>query len=99
VFTHWIVFNLSPATRELNENVAPDSLHQGRNDVGQIGYSGPKSPSGEHRYCFRLHALDARLEFLQGVSRLDVEEAMIGHVIDTAECRGHFAALETANMV
>jgi Raf kinase inhibitor-like YbhB/YbcL family protein len=92
-FTHWIVYNLSPATRELNGNVTPTMLRQGRNDYGQDSYSGPKSPSGEHRHFFRLYALDSQLEITHGASRLDVEEAMIGHVIATAECHGHFGAL------
>ena len=91
-FTHWIVFNLSPATRELNENITPTVLHQGVNDYGQSSYGGPKSPSADHRYFFRLYALDAQLDVLNGVSRLDLEEAMIGHVIAVAECQGRFAA-------
>jgi Raf kinase inhibitor-like YbhB/YbcL family protein len=95
-FTHWIVYGLSPATCELNENVVPINLHQGRNDYGQDKYSGPKSPCGEHRYFFRLYALDTQLSLGRGVSRLDLEEAIIGHVIATAECQGHFGTLETA---
>ncbi|MGA2748720.1 MAG: YbhB/YbcL family Raf kinase inhibitor-like protein [Verrucomicrobiota bacterium] len=91
-FTHWIVFNLSPATRELNENVMPTILQQGRNDYGQDGYAGPKSPSNEHHYFFRLYALDSRLTLTHGVSRLDLEEAMIGHIIAVAECQGQFGA-------
>jgi Raf kinase inhibitor-like YbhB/YbcL family protein len=91
--THWIVYNLSPAIRDLNENVAPTMLHQGRNDYGQDAYSGPKSVCDEHRYFFRLYALDAQLALPHGGSRLDLEEAMIGHVIATAECQGRFAAL------
>ena len=57
-FTHWLVFNLSPATRGLSEDIMPVMLEQGRNDYGQDGYSGPKSPSGEHCFYFRLYALD-----------------------------------------
>jgi Raf kinase inhibitor-like YbhB/YbcL family protein len=93
MFTHWIAYDLSPATRELNENITPINLHQGRNDYGQNTYSGPKSPNGEHHYFFRLYALDDQLRLSHGVSRLDLEEAMIGHVIETAECQCHFGAL------
>jgi Raf kinase inhibitor-like YbhB/YbcL family protein len=94
-FTYWIVYDLSPALCELNENIVPVNLHQGRNDYGQDKYSGPKSPLGEHRYFFRLYALDTQLSLGHGISRLDLEEAMIGHVITIAECHGHFDALET----
>jgi len=96
LLTHWIAYNISPAIRDLDENVNPKMFKQGRNDFGQDDYSGPKLVTDEHRYFIRLYALDAKLELPHGASRLDLEEAMIGHVIDTAECHGHFAALAEA---
>jgi hypothetical protein len=91
-FTHWIVFNISPATRELNEDAEPGMLHQGRNDYGQDDYAAPISPSPEHQYYFRLYALDTQLPLSHGISRLRLESSMIGHVIAEAEIQGHFAA-------
>jgi Raf kinase inhibitor-like YbhB/YbcL family protein len=98
MFTHWIVYDLSPATRELNENVVPINLHHRRNDYGQDKYTALKSPGGDHHNVFQLYALDAQLALSHGASRLDLEEAMIGHVIAviaTAECQGYFGALAT----
>ena len=45
----------------------------GRNDFGIGGWSGPRPPPGHgpHRYFFRLHALDARLEVGFGAGRRD----------------------------
>ncbi len=48
--------------------------------------------SGEHRYCFKLFALDDRISLPRGASRLDMEEAMLGHVIAEAEYMGRFGA-------
>jgi hypothetical protein len=96
-FTHWLAFNIPPSVREIGENMSSVPMEQGRNDYGQSNYGGPKPPSGEHRYFFKLYALDDRLTVGRGASRLDLEEAMIGHVIAEAEYMGRFAAHELAN--
>lgn len=91
-FTHWLAFNISPTVREIGENAASAPMQEGRNDYGQPSYGGPKPPSGEHRYFFKLYALDDSLSLPRGASRLDMEEAMIGHVVAEAEYVGRFAA-------
>lgn len=96
-FTHWLAFNIPTSVREIAENTTSVPMQEGRNDYGQSSYGGPKPPSGEHRYYFKLYALDDRLSLQRGVSRLQLEEAMIGHVIGEAECVGRFAARELAN--
>jgi hypothetical protein len=90
-FTHWLAFNISPAAREIGDS-ALNTFQQACNDYGQTDYGGPKPPSGEHRYFFKLYALDDRLTLERGASRLDMEEAMLGHVIAEAEYMGRFAA-------
>jgi Raf kinase inhibitor-like YbhB/YbcL family protein len=95
-FTHWLVFNMQPTVRELCGNSSAVPMEQGRNDYGQTSYGGPKPPSGEHRYFFKLYALDDKLSVSRGASRLELEEAMIGHVIAEAEYVGRFAAHEMA---
>jgi Raf kinase inhibitor-like YbhB/YbcL family protein len=92
-FTHWLAYNISPATREIGANSLV-TIQQACNDYGQTEYAGPRPPSGEHRYFFKLYALDDRLSLSRGASRLDMEEAMVGHVIDVAEYVGRFAAHE-----
>jgi hypothetical protein len=96
-FTHWLAFNIPTSVREIAENASSVPMQEGRNDYGQSSYGGPKPPSGEHRYYFKLYALDDRLPLQRGVSRLQLEEGMIGHVIGEAECVGRFAARELAN--
>jgi Raf kinase inhibitor-like YbhB/YbcL family protein len=87
VFTHWLLFNLPPDSRELPEAVAPDNeppngALQGQNSFGAIGYCGPCPPPGPaHHYRFTLYALDQRLDLVVGVSRRQVLDAITGHVL------------------
>jgi Raf kinase inhibitor-like YbhB/YbcL family protein len=91
-FTHWLAYNISPATREISDDTSPSEFQQAQNDSGHAEYSGPRPPSGEHRYFFKLYALDDRITLLRGASRLDLEEAILGHIIAEAEYMGRFAA-------
>ncbi|MHC4605092.1 MAG: YbhB/YbcL family Raf kinase inhibitor-like protein [Planctomycetota bacterium] len=49
-WVHWVLFNLPAETKELAENIPPDSTlangaMQGTTDFGRIGYGGPCPPS------------------------------------------------------
>src|SRR5262249_51196814 len=56
-FTHWILYNMSPATLQILEGQLPLGAQQATNDFGTPGYGGPKPPPGKpHRYVFRLFA-------------------------------------------
>ncbi|HUD46917.1 MAG TPA: YbhB/YbcL family Raf kinase inhibitor-like protein [Candidatus Baltobacteraceae bacterium] len=90
-FTHWLAYNIPPDTREISDERTV-TMQQACNDYGQPGYGGPRPPSGEHRYFFKLYALDDQLSLSRGASRLDLEEAMLGNVIAEAEYMGRFAA-------
>jgi Raf kinase inhibitor-like YbhB/YbcL family protein len=86
-WTHWVLFNLPPQTRELNEGVPrqptlSSGAVQGTNDFGKTGYGGPAPPPGKpHRYYFKLSALDTELKLPTGARRQDVLAAMEGHVL------------------
>lgn len=91
-FTHWLLFNIGPFAKEISEN---DETHMGtlgRNDYGDIGYGGPKPPSGEHRYVFKLYALDRVLTLSRGAKRAEVESAMTGHILAQSQTIGRYAA-------
>ena len=93
LFTHWLVFNLDPKTTELGEDHAPEApARQGQNSWGETKYGGPQPPSGEHRYFFRVYALDTIIELPRGPSRTQIEQAMNDHVLDSADLMGRFAA-------
>ncbi|ACB77341.1 YbhB/YbcL family Raf kinase inhibitor-like protein [Opitutus terrae] len=91
VFTHWVLFNLEPNVGVLTENHVPGGT-PGRNDWGEVGYGGPRPPSGTHRYFFHAFALDGRLALPRGATRREVEQALEGHVLARAELMGRFTA-------
>src|SRR5439155_17940748 len=86
------------ATSQLPENVAksdaPAGLSgalQGRNDFRRSGYGGPCPPPGPaHRYFFKLYALDASPKLKAGATKWDVEAAMQGHGLGTAQLMGTY---------
>jgi Raf kinase inhibitor-like YbhB/YbcL family protein len=90
VFTHWIAWGLDPATGELGEGEAAPS--EGQNDFGTSGYRGPCPPPGHgsHRYHFRLYALDAEPEVGPGAAKAELEQAIEGNVLTTAELVGTY---------
>ena len=89
-FTHWVLFDLPASTTQLAEGAAPLGVG-GNNGIGRTGYMGPCPPSGLHRYYFRLYALDVpSLNLKAGASRGEVETAMKGHVIGTADTMGRY---------
>jgi Raf kinase inhibitor-like YbhB/YbcL family protein len=91
-FTHWVMFNIDPKVVDINEDSVPTSAKQGANDWGQTEYSGPQPPSGEHRYLFKIFALDSKLDLPAGVKRSDLEREMSHHILDKSVLVGKFAA-------
>jgi hypothetical protein len=90
VWVHWVLFNL-PGTAVALPESKPEA-EQGRNDFKRIGYGGPCPPPGRpHRYVFKLYALHGRLPLRAGATKADVERAMQGHVLGTAQLIGIYA--------
>jgi len=88
-WVHWVVFNINPKTTKVNEDSIPQGGIEGRTDFGKPGYGGPCPPSGTHRYFFKLYALDLIIPYLDIlVNKKMVEEAMKGHIVDSAELIG-----------
>jgi hypothetical protein len=75
----------------IKEDSTPSGATVGRNDAGTAKYVGPSPPSGTHRYCFRLYALDKKLDLPAGSVRPDLEDAMRDHILDRAELLGRYA--------
>ncbi len=59
-FDHWIVWNIPVTMTNVAEGQSPQGV-AGRNGFGKSGYGGPCPPKGEHRYQFKLYALDATM--------------------------------------
>ncbi len=93
-FTHWLVYNLDPSLDEIAEGSLPSGAKEGLNDSGEVGYTGPCPPAGEHYYHFILLALDTNINFPQPPNRETFEEAIKGHVLDQTELVGMYSREE-----
>jgi Raf kinase inhibitor-like YbhB/YbcL family protein len=84
---HWIVFNIPSDVSNIAEGEEPAGIH-GKGTSNNLNYNGPCPPDKEHRYFFKLYALDAELNLPEGSSKREVEEAMQGHILDQARLIG-----------
>ena len=92
-FVHWIVYNVggsASGSLPAGFSESPDGPAQGTNNFRRPGYGGPCPPSGEHRYAFRLLALDDVLELTGAPSLEDVLDAAEGHVLAEASLTGRY---------
>jgi Raf kinase inhibitor-like YbhB/YbcL family protein len=89
-FTHWLAWRIDPKAGDLAEGQAAPV--EGGNHFGSTGYRGPCPPPGHgpHRYFFRLYALDSELELATGAGKDEVERALEGHVLASAELIGTY---------
>jgi hypothetical protein len=90
LFTHWMVWNISPQSNAIAEGSAPKGVH-GTNDFGKSSYGGPCPPSGTHRYYFKIFALDHELDLPAGAKRSQLDAAMKGHVVAQGELMGRYS--------
>ena len=89
-FIHWLAWNFPPATWGVEEaawdNPLDGKIVSGRNGFNERGYGGPCPPPGEqHRYFFRLYALDIILDLAAGATHEALNMAMGGHIIAETE--------------
>lgn len=87
MWDHWIVFNIPANTKEISEGKEPQGIH-GLGTGNNTNYYGPCPPDREHRYFFKLFALDCMLDLPQKSSKKQVEEAMQGHILAKTELMG-----------
>jgi Raf kinase inhibitor-like YbhB/YbcL family protein len=94
-FVHWVLYNLPSGDTSLDTNFPKDSLlpggiKQGITGFGRTGYGGPCPPNEEHRYFFKLYALDTILPIPASKLKKYVLEAMKGHVLAETELMGRY---------
>mgnify|MGYP000305448469 CR=1 FL=1 len=103
VWVHWVLYELPPSATGLGEEVSsserPQGTLQGLNDWKRPGYGGPCPPDGEHRYRFRLYALDCELDLPDGATKAELRRAMDGHVLAEALRSTYEAELGDATRV
>jgi hypothetical protein len=93
-WVHWVLYNIPPTVSELPQDVAskdlPKGTLEGKNDWRDNGYNGPCPPFGNHRYLFKLFALDTTLPDLNQPNKSALEKAMKGHIVAQTELMGTY---------
>ncbi len=99
-WVHWVIYKIPVEASGLPEKIEkrarlkrPPGMLQGENSwpAGQnnIGYRGPMPPpGGEHRYIFRLYALEAKLVVEPGLSKRRLLEEFRNHVLEEGHLIG-----------
>ena len=87
-WVHWTIWNINPTTTEIAENSVPEGAVEGITSSGSAGYGGPCPPSGEHRYIFKLYALDAMLELDASADKAALEQEMQSYILGKADLTG-----------
>ena len=95
-WVHWIVYDLPPEARELQEGIPssdtlPNRARQGLNDYRKVGYGGPcPPPDPAHRYLFKLYALDSRVKLKPRATKQELLDAMKGHIVAETQLVGRY---------
>lgn len=95
-WVHWVVFNIPPDVLSLPERIPQASTltngaQQGVNSWNRLGYGGPCPPRGQHRYFFKLYALDVSLNPQSRMNKAQVLGAMRGHVLAETQIMGTYS--------
>lgn len=99
-FIHWLVWNIRPNEGEIMEGKIPSRASAGTNSFGRVGYGGPcppdrtvvraGPPEGEHRYLFKLIALDTELDLPVSTTIKEFNQAVAGHIIEETILTGTY---------
>jgi Raf kinase inhibitor-like YbhB/YbcL family protein len=87
MWDHWIVFNIPPTTTQIEEGKEPAGIH-GIGTGNNTKYYGPCPPDREHRYFFKLYALNKMLSLPEKSTKHDIEKAMEIHILAKATLIG-----------
>lgn len=94
VWDHWVLINIGTNVSEIAENSVPSGAVQGKNTGGKNAYGGPCPPDKEHRYFFKLYALDTKLDLNEGTTKAEVEKAMQDHIIAETVLVGKYERIQ-----
>jgi len=92
VYVHWVLYDIPPSATGIPEGTTslPGEARDGTNDWNRTGYGGPCPPIGRHRYFFKLYALDTVLGDLGPATKVELEAAMRGHILEQTELVGTY---------
>jgi len=92
-FVHWVVYKIPGTAKGLPAELPIDQVTltapadiagaiQGLSGFKRPFYRGPAPPAGKpHHYTWTVYALDAELPLTEGLTRIQLMEAIKGHII------------------
>lgn len=89
MWNHWVVFNIPPDTKGVGKNQEPTGV-EGLTTSKKLKYGGPCPPDREHRYFFKLYALDSMLDLKEGATKEQMLQAIKGHILAEAVLMGRY---------
>jgi Raf kinase inhibitor-like YbhB/YbcL family protein len=90
-FDHWLVWDIAPTSKGIAEGAG---MKMGINATGKAGYIGPCPPDREHRYFFRLYAVDVPMTGKTFKDRAELEAAIKGHILAQSELMGRYEKMK-----
>ena len=96
-WVHWIVFNIPASVSGFPEAVDVENEFGaviGTNSWGKQSYGGPCPPSGNHRYYFKIYALDRTLELTERANKEDLLDAMKEAILAEGQIMGHYQRIK-----
>jgi hypothetical protein len=92
LWNHWIVYNLPSNVNKLTEGIKilPEPAQHGENTWHRQEYGGPCPPDKEHRYYFKLFALDDMLNPQHKVTRENIDNIMEQHILGQTMLMGRY---------
>ena len=98
-YTHWLLWGWRAGEefigeeQPVGENPQP-GYAQGTNSGGVVGYSGPCPPEEpddlDHRYVFKVYALDFVPGLAAGSGRAGLMSAIDGHIVGVGRLTGYY---------
>jgi hypothetical protein len=93
MWDHWIVFNMPANLTKIEEGKEPEGIH-GIGTSKNLDYYGPCPPDREHRYFFKLYALNTQLNLPKKATKPQVERAMENHILAKTELMGRYERIK-----
>jgi len=90
-FTHWVIWNIDPLTKEIKEDETPIGAMVGVNSAGKNQYTPPCPPSGTHRYFFKVYALDIVLNLPPTTKSDELSLIIKNHILDEGVLMGKYS--------
>ncbi len=89
---HYVVYNIPPETVDIDEGKVVGV--RGKNVRGDVTYTGPCPPDKEHRYFFRLYAVNDMLSFETTPTLHEVEEVAKRTMVGVAILMGRYERIK-----